>query len=279
MAKPLIGCALWSLAIPDTIESLEAAAKLGFTCVHFTFRQESDLEPAGLRRIREAIKRTGLQVPGGMVGFVGEDWSSIAAIRRTGGFLDPAIFPERLECCRRWGEAHAGLGIRHITTHVGFIPPPSDPRYGGMLDRIGRAADTFRAAGLTVGLETGQESGQVLRQVLADLGRDFVSVNFDPANFVLYASDDPVAAARVLAPRVSMAHMKDGTPSDRPGEVWGEEVPLGKGKVDFPGVLAALAEGGFRGPLLIEREAGSDRAGDLAAGRRFLEDLLKRLPG
>lgn len=279
MAKRQIGCALWSLAIPDTVHSLEAAARLGFESVQFTFCQDADLEPANLRRIEQAIDQTGLDVPAGMVGFPGEDWQSIATIRRTGGLVDPATFPERLERCRRWAGAMATLGIDHVTTHIGFVPEAADPRYAGVLDRISRAADAFKAAGMTMGLETGQESGAALRKVLEDLGRDDVSVNYDPANFILYGSDDPVVAARELGPRTSMAHMKDGVPSARPGEDWGEEVPVGKGSVDFPCVLAALADGGFRGTLILEREAGNDRAGDLTAGRRFLEDLLRRLPG
>ena len=105
-----------------------------------------------------------------------------------------------------------------------------------------------------------------------------MSVNFDPANFILYGSDDPVAAARVLAGRTSMAHMKDGTASDKPGEVWGADVPLGQGEVDFVAVLKTLEEGGFTGALVVEREAGDDRIGDLAAARLFVEDVVKKLP-
>ena len=169
------------------------------------------------------------------------------------------------------------MGIRHMTTHAGFIPEPTDPRYSGVIERIGKVADALHAAGCTMGLETGQESAAVLLQVMKDLGRDFVSANFDPANFVLYGSDDPVHAAQVLAGRVKMAHMKDGLPSARPGADWGEDVPPGKGKVDFPAVLKALFDGGFTGPLIIEREAGNDRAGDLVAAKKFLERVLARM--
>jgi sugar phosphate isomerase/epimerase len=114
----------------------------------------------------------------------------------------------------------------------------------------------------------------VLLAILDDLGRKFLSVNFDPANFILYGSDDPVAAAKLLGPRVSMMHGKDGTPSSKPCEVWGEEVPLGAGKVDFAAVLANLEAGGFAGAIIIEREAGTNRLGDIAAGKKFLEGLM-----
>jgi sugar phosphate isomerase/epimerase len=274
MAKHLIGCTLWSLGIPDTVEAIRKVAELGLQAIQFTFQQESDLQPAGINRIKEALKACGLKAPGGMVGFAGEDYSSIAAIRRTGGFVDAAVFPERLDRCRRWGEAMARLGMTHVTTHAGFLPEPGRPDYAAVRDRLAAAADALHESDLTVGLETGQESGAVLVEVLKDLARPWLSANFDPANLILYGSDDPVSAARTLAGRVSMMHAKDGTPSDRPGETWGEEVPLGMGKVDFRGVIAALEKGGFTGALIIEREAGNDRAGDILAGRRFLDDLL-----
>jgi len=277
MATHMIGCTLWSLGIGDTVQALEKAAELGMEAVHFTFCDDAEAAGAGLDRIRETLERTGLKVPGGMAGFVGEDYGTIASIRRTGGFTDPALFPERLERCRRFAEGHVRLGIKHISTHVGFVPEPKDPRYSDVLERIARAADVFRAAGLTVGLETGQEPGKVLAHVLKDLGRPYVSVNFDPANFILYGSDDPVAAAKVLAKQVSMTHMKDGTPSANPGEVWGEDVPLGTGNVDFAGVLKALRKGGFMGALIIEREAGTTRQADILGAKWYLKGLLAGL--
>ena len=277
MSTHLIGCTLWSLAIPDTIQSILTAAGMGFEAIQFTFRDDAETSGAPLERIRETIARTGLKVPGGMVGFVGEDYGSIAAIRRTGGLTDPAVFPERLERCRRWGDAQARMGIKQVTVHVGFVPEPQDAGYSDVLERVAKAADVFRAAGLTMGLETGQESGKVLVRVLKDLGRDHVSINFDPANFILYGSDDPVAAAKALGKRVSMAHMKDGIPSAQPGDVWGEDVPLGTGSVDFAAVLKALRKGGFTGPLIVEREAGSDRVKDILGAKWYLKGLLAGL--
>jgi sugar phosphate isomerase/epimerase len=276
MQKHLIGSTLWSLAIRDTVKALETVSEMGFEAVQFTFLGDADLKPRNLVRIREMFRRTGLKVASGMISFVGEDYSTIAAIRSTGGFVDPAAFPERLERCRRWGEAMAGLGIRHVMSHAGFLPEPGEPQYDAVCKRVAEAADVLHAAGLTVGLETGQEPARVLLAILDDLGRDFLSVNFDPANFILYGSDDPVAAARTLGPRVSMMHGKDGTPSGRPGEVWGEEVPLGTGKVDFAAVLGNLEAGGFKGPIIIEREAGENRLGDIAAGKKFLETLMAK---
>jgi len=277
MAKHTIGAALWSLAMDDTVASLETLAKLGYQAVQLTFRQPTDTSPEGLDRIRDALKRTGLAVPAGCIIFPGEDYSSIQAIRQTGGFIDPNDFPERLNMCREWSRAMADLGIGHVTIHAGFIPPTGDPEHTAFMDRLATAVDAIHDEGLTVGLETGQESGEALAKVLDELDRDYLTVNFDPANFVLYGSDDPVAAAKVLGPRTSMAHMKDGTKSDQPGETWGEDVPLGTGQVPVEEVIRTLEAGGFTGALVVEREGGNDRVGDLGRARTFLEGLLAKM--
>ena len=277
MAKHLVGAALWSLAMDDTVASIEKVKEIGFEAVQLTFRQPSDATPEGVERVREAIERTGLAVPAACIIVPGEDYSSIESIRATGGFIDPDDFPDRLEQCEVWAGAFADLGIDNVTIHAGFIPPAGDQGHDEFMDRLATAVDTIHEAGLTIGLETGQESAEHLLVAMDELGRDYLTVNFDPANFVLYGSDDPLEAARLLGPRTSNAHMKDGTASDRPGEVWGADVPLGTGQVPVEDVIRTLEEGGFTGGLIVEREAGNDRAGDLARAREMLEALLNRM--
>ena len=57
----------------------------------------------------------------------------------------------------------------------------------------------------------------------------------------------------------------------------GEDVPLGTGQVDLAAVIRALEEGGFTGAIIIEREAGNNRLGDIAAAKTVLEDVLAKL--
>ena len=53
---------------------------------------------------------------------------------------------------------------------------------------------------------------------------------------------------------VRSIHCKDALWADKPGEEWGQEVPLGEGQVDMAAYLKTLDEIGYDGPLTIERE-------------------------
>jgi sugar phosphate isomerase/epimerase len=125
-----------------------------------------------------------------------------------------------------------------------------------------------------VALETGQESQFTLSGALEALARQQVGVNFDPGNLILYGSGDPVAALRALAPRVLQVHIKDALPAREAGS-WGTEVPVGEGVVDWAAVLGALRECPQVTTLVIERESGADRLGDITRAREFLERVLR----
>ena len=54
--------------------------------------------------------------------------------------------------------------------------------------------------------------------------------------------------------------------------MWGREVPVGRGRADIPGVLAALAALGYTGSLCVEREGGTreQRIREVAAAVAFV---------
>ena len=53
------------------------------------------------------------------------------------------------------------------------------------------------------------------------------------------------------------------------------EMPLGKGKVDFPAYLKALDDIGYKGFLTIEREVGDTPEQDIRDAVVFLKELIK----
>jgi len=91
---------------------------------------------------------------------------------------------------------------------------------------------------------------------LRDVARPNVGVNFDPGNFLLYGTDDPLPALRLLQPWVRGFHCKDGMRPVQAG-LLGREPPLGQGDVPLAEVLTELLRANYSGPLVIERERSS----------------------
>ena len=132
-----------------------------------------------------------------------------------------------------------------------------------MLSRITELAQAFFELGVDLLMETGQEPAVELLHFLNDLKVPNVFINFDPANMILYGAGDPIDAIKILGAHIRHVHVKDATPSSKPGVEWGAEVPFGTGLVGAKRFIRALKDAGYSGPLAIEREAGNSRLGDI----------------
>ena len=176
----------------------------------------------------------------------------------------------------KWALARTkALGLTDLMLHAGFIPELDSPDRKPFLDTLTTVAELAGTADVTVAFETGQESAALLRRTLDDLKCPNLKVNFDPANMLLYNMDDPLAVLDLLAPDIRSVHMKDANRPPQSG-VWGEEVPLGTGQTNTAGFVKALKRVGYRGPLCIEREVGTqaERFRDIEHGVRFLRECL-----
>jgi sugar phosphate isomerase/epimerase len=145
-----------------------------------------------------------------------------------------------------------------------------------LVDRLSRVAKHLGQHGITMLFETGQETADTLWQFLGALdqnGAGNTGVNFDPANMILYDKGDPIASLKKLMPRVKQVHIKDAVRTKTPG-TWGSEVAIGEGEVDWKAFLQTLAEGDFKGALVIEREAGQDRVGDVRKAVERISALM-----
>ncbi|GIX50213.1 MAG: hexulose-6-phosphate isomerase [Limisphaera sp.] len=226
--------------------------------------------PVAWRLTRESLAVNGVEVVSGMFTTVGEDYSTLESIRRTGGLVPDEHWEENWRRVQIVRDIARSLRIRLVTFHAGFLPEdPGDPACQRLFDRVCRVADCFGEAGIQLAFETGQETAETLAGFLTRLNRPNLGVNFDPANMILYDKGDPVQALRVLAPWLRQCHLKDARRTRVPG-TWGEEVVLGTGDVDWPAFFRTLAEIGFDGDLCIEREAGNRRVEDIRAAREFV---------
>ncbi|HAD60049.1 MAG TPA: Fe-S cluster assembly protein HesB, partial [Planctomycetaceae bacterium] len=131
---------------------------------------------------------------------------------------------------------------------------------------------------------TGQETADHLLHFIADVERDNLYINFDPANMILYGTGEPIEALRKVGKHVRSIHCKDATwaAEDRRGQDWGAEVALGDGDVGMEDYLRTLHELGYDGPLTIEREIPEDpvqQKADIGKAVSLLEELRTNILG
>ncbi|MDY4668560.1 MAG: TIM barrel protein, partial [Oliverpabstia sp.] len=95
-----------------------------------------------------------------------------------------------------------------------------------------------------------------------------------PANLLMYGKANPVDALDVFGEYVMGIHAKDGMyPTD--GHSLGAEMPLGKGKVNYPVFIEKLKEVGYKGDLTIEREiSGEEQKKDIIMAKEILDKLI-----
>jgi sugar phosphate isomerase/epimerase len=274
-AQPLssrLAVCSWSLQ-PTSPQELVALVKS--TGVE---RVQLDLDPlrespATWGDTQALLAAAGIEVVSGMFRTVGEDYTTMETIRVTGGIAPDATWEQNRVNIAATVPIAKQLGMRLVTFHAGFLPhDETDPAFVTLAARLREVADMFGAEDIGLGLETGQETAPALRDLLQALDRTTISVNFDPANMVLYDKGDPIDALRTLGPWIGQVHIKDGIRTKVSGD-WGEEVVVGTGDVDWKAFFTTLGEVGFTGDLCIEREAGTTRAADITAARVLVEGI------
>lgn len=261
-------------------EAMSDAARLGAKGIQ-VYATQGELSPENMtpslrREFAARVRDQGLQISA-LCGDLGQ------------GFYRPEVNPRLVEASKRILELAKDLGCNIVTTHIGVVPGDANhPRYRIMQDACGELSRFAAGMDAHFAVETGPETAATLKGFLDGLGSKGVAVNFDPANLVMVTGDDPVKAVHTLKDYIVHTHAKDGVRRyyREPEEVYGvvespvvtspsfEEVPLGQGKVDFPGWLKALWDVGYRGFLTIEREVGDDPYSDIAKAMEFLNGLM-----
>jgi len=264
-----IGVCSWSLQASSPRELVERVHACGLSAVQLAL---GPLRTGawGLNETVTALRAGKVHLCSGMMAAEGEDYTSLESIRRTGGVRPDENWAATRARAAVAAELARDLGLDLVTLHAGFLPSGADdPEREKLVGRVRELVDVFADSGITVGLETGQETADTLLGVLSELRRPSVGVNFDPANMLLYGMGDPVDALTRLAPFVRQIHIKDALPSGAP-DTWGSEVPVGTGAVDWARFFEVLREQEVDVDLLIEREAGEDRVGDITTARDLI---------
>ncbi|MCA9166561.1 MAG: sugar phosphate isomerase/epimerase [Planctomycetales bacterium] len=251
----------WPIGVFASIDAglgvkLEVAHDLGVPTIQLHAPAASTRTPENAERFLARLAELGIQLTAVFGGFEGESYADIPTTQRTVGLVPLDTRAARTAEMKEIADFAALLKCPVVALHLGFIPHSQigDPAYDAILDVTRDVCDHCRQHGQNLHLETGQETADGLLQFLADVDRDNLFVNFDPANMILYGTGEPIEALKKIGSYVRSIHCKDGTWSDQPGTTWGCEVPLGQGQVDMRAYLTTLKEIGYDGPLTIERE-------------------------
>ena len=276
----------WPIGVFTSVDAglgvkLEVAQELGVPTIQLHAPAESTRTPENAAAFLQRLESMGIQLTAVFGGFEGESYADIPTVAQTVGLVPAETRAARTQEMKEIADFAHLLQCSVVALHLGFIPhDSSDPLYGEVTDVMREVCDHAQGNGQNVHLETGQESADGLLQFIADVERDNLFVNFDPANMILYGTGEPIEALKKVGAFVRSVHCKDGTWADNPGQEWGAEVPLGDGDVGMETYLRTLDDLGYTGPLTIEREIAQEperQKEEIGAAVRLLTELKEKI--
>ncbi len=222
-----------------------------------------------------ALEKYGIEATSIVVGGPGKEVWDFYGGPVTIGLVPRATRAARIAQIKKASDFAKECGVPAVQTHCGFIPEnPNEELYKETVAAMREVAEYCRKNGQNFRYETGQETPITLVRAIQDVGLDNQGLNFDLANLILYGKANPVDAIEILGPYVQGIHAKDGLWPTNPKEL-GEEVAIGKGKVDFPRIIARLKEMKYPGAVTIEREiSGPQQMEDVRGAKEYLERLI-----
>ena len=235
----------------------------------------SDLDPEEASNLRQALDQHKIEATSLAVGGPGREVWDFYDGPLTIGLVPRETRAARIAHLKKASDFAKQCGIAAVQTHAGFLPEnPNDAVYKEAVAAMREVADYCKRNGQNFRYETGQETPLTLVRAILDVGLDNQGVNFDLANLILYGKANPLDAIEILAPYIQGIHAKDGLWPTNPRQL-GEEVPIGKGKVDFPHIIARLKELKYGGAVTIEREiSGPQQLEDVRDAKKYLQSLI-----
>jgi sugar phosphate isomerase/epimerase len=185
---------------------------------------------------------------------------------------------DALECCFGIAEKFQAPMIRIF----GFwrTGPTTDDVFQQAVERIGRAAVLAERAGFPLVLEncphTYFDWGSRAAQLLEMLDTKWVRSLWDPANSIRADDPDYLSGYRLLRNRMMHVHAKDirKDPSLPSGRAY---VPVGRGLVDWKGILTQLSHDGYDGIVSLETHHVADDGSLETAARESFAGLASIL--
>jgi sugar phosphate isomerase/epimerase len=156
-----------------------------------------------------------------------------------------------LERLRRVLGAGHELGILVLNTFTGDAETPEEIE--AFKANARELADECKTHGIRLCIETDSNllpTAEAGMSLLADIGSDWIQINYDPGNVVYYTGARPEEDIAHGLGRIGHVHLKD----QRGGKGTLDFPVLGDGEIDLPAILRDLDGSGFSGPVSMEIE-------------------------
>ena len=250
--------------------ALQTAAELGADAVEIDGRNElrpNELSQTGVRQFRKLLSDLNLKVCA--LGFL---------TRRGYDVVDD--LDRRVAATKDAMRLAYQLGAAVVVNQIGQVPSAAvledeanaeDRRRWRCLVEVLTDLGSFgQREGALLAAETGTEPGIDLARLLAALPPGATVATLDPGNLIVN-SFSPLEAVRALGSSIAYVHIKDGVRDLARGR--GLEVAVGRGSADFPELLGALEERGYRGYLTIERGESEDPVHEVGHAVQYLRNI------
>ena len=255
-----IGIQLASLRLPLR-QGLAMAARLGATGVEIDARGEirpQDMTQTALRELRRLLDEANLSV-------------SAVAFRTRRGYNVPDEIEKRVAATKAALKLAADLRAPVVVNQIGRVPAePDGPGWTLLVDSLRDLGSYGQHVGATLAAQTGSESGADLARLIDALPTGAIGVDLDPGNLIVNGFS-PLEAVESLGARILHVHARDGVRDLARGR--GLETPLGRGSADFPALMGALENFGYRGYFTIAREDAEDAKFEIGEAVKYLKSL------
>jgi len=163
------------------------------------------------------------------------------------------------------------LGTNLVINQVGQVPTDETSQtWQTMIEALTDVANFSNRAGAILAAKTGTESGADLARLLKDLPEGLIGVDLDPGQLILngFSASE---ASEVLGAHTRHVTVNDGIRDLAIGR--GLEVQLGRGVADWPAMLGALEEQGYRGWFTVDRRGSHNPESDIQEAMQYLRNL------
>lgn len=278
-----LGAAAWAAGWSPLVACRTARIRFGYAAITWNGNDRQaidDIAALGFRgiQLRQSAVATWGDRPAELKELLQQRGLDLVALSSGTISLDPATEKESLARHVRHAQFVRAVGGKYLQV-IDEHPHDRDPvpddyrRMGRLLTELGRrTADLGIPLGYHHHMGALGETPDEVARILDAADPRFVRLELDTAHYQ-QAGGDPAEAVRQFAGRLLFLHLKD-LEGDR-------FVELGRGKVDFKGLFAALDRIGFDGWGVVELDSVPDPARTPkesgAIARRYLEALGMRI--